>query len=357
METQNICFFNGDMSRNGGTERCTAMIANELKRRTKYKVFIIDISNKTDECYFDVDRDIEIIHIHGNGILDISFKIRKFIKRNRIDVIINVEAMLGIYTIPAAAFMKVKNIIWEHGNFYQKQCRSIDKVRALEMRLCDYYITLTERDKLNFEQNFKGKCKVKYIYNPIEPLQYVPQYKGDTKTILSVGLVREIKGFDMLVDVANIVLKKHPDWRWLIYGDTEVYPEYMNSIRRKIAEYGIEDKLLFMNTTKNIEECYRNADIMVMTSRMEGLPMTLLEAKACKLPIVAFDVMTGPSEIIKDGINGYLIEPFNVADMGKKIRQLIEDENLRQSFSGSTYAEIEKFSVESVMKKWMSILQ
>ena len=204
------------MSRNGGTERCTAMIANELKRRTKYKIFIIDISNKTEECYFDVDRDIEIIHIHGNGILDISFRIRKFIKRNCIDVIINVEAMLGIYTIPAASFLKVKNIVWEHGNFYQKQCSSIDKVRALEMMLCDYYITLTERDKLNFEQNFKGKCKVKYIYNPIEPLQYVPQYKGDTKTILSVGLVREIKGFDMLVDVANIVLKKHPDWRWLI---------------------------------------------------------------------------------------------------------------------------------------------
>lgn len=343
------------MSHNGGTERCTALIANELERRTDNNIFIVDISNKTDECYFDIDRNIEVIHLYSKNILNGILQLKKVIKTRHIDVIVNVEAMLGIYSVPAAMFTKTKNIIWEHGNFYQKQCASIDKVRALEMKLCDYYITLTERDKNNFEKNFKGKCKLENIYNPIEIPEGV-SYSGDTKTILSVGLVREIKGFDMLVDIADVVLKKHPDWKWLVYGNTELYPEYMEGIRKKISQYGIGDRLLFMGTTKNIGLCYKNADIMVMTSRMEGLPMTLLEAKAYKLPIVSFDIMTGPSEIIDDGINGYLVEPYNILKMNERICELIENDELRLKFSEKSYIGIAEFNINSVMSKWIKVL-
>lgn len=353
-----VCFFNGDMSRNGGTERCTSLIANELSKHKEYKVFIIDISNKRQSVFFDILPEVEIFHLESKNLLMNVLTVIKFIKRYKIDVMINVEAMLGIYSVPAKVFTGVKNVIWEHGNFYQKQCRSIDKVRALEMRLCDYYITLTELDKHNFEQNFKGKCKVEYIYNPIEPLQYVPQYKGDTKTILSVGLVREIKGFDMLVDVADIVLKKHPDWKWLIYGSTDTEPhEYVDKIRNKISKYGLDNRLMLKGSTNEIYECYKNADIMIMTSRMEGLPMTLLEAKSYKLPIVSFDIMTGPSEIIGDNVNGFLIKPYDINIMAEKICMLIEDKELRQQFSDNAYVGIEKFNNNNIIKKWIKIIE
>lgn len=343
------------MSHNGGTERCTVLIANELKRRTDNNIFIVDISNKTDECYFDTDRNIEIIHLNSKNILNGIRQLKKVIKSRHIDAIVNVEAMLGIYSIPATVFTKTKNIIWEHGNFYQKQCASIDTVRAIEMELCDYYITLTERDKNNFKSHFKGKCKLEYIYNPIElPNEVI--YKGNTKTILSVGLVREIKGYDMLVEVANQVLKKHTDWQWDVYGDTEAYPEYMKIIKNKISEYEISDRLIFRGTTKNIRECYKAADIMVMTSRMEGLPMTLLEAKSYKLPIVSFDIMTGPSEIVDDGINGYLVEPYNIEKMEESICKLIENEALRFKFSENSYIGIDRFNIDSILSQWIEIL-
>lgn len=346
------------MSRSGGTERCTALIANELSKYAEYKVFIIDISNTKKTVFFDILPGIEIFHLKGKNILMNILSLMKFIIQNKINVMINVEAMLGIYSVPAAVFTGVKNIIWEHGNFYQKQCRSIDKVRALEIRLCDYYITLTERDKQNFEKHFKGKCRVEYIYNPAEVMTDIPAYKGNTKTILSVGLVREIKGFDMLVDVANIVLKKHPEWKWLIYGNTDTNPpEYVEGIRNKISEYGLNDKLLFKGSTNEIYKCYENADIMVMTSRMEGLPMTLLEAKSYKLPIVSFDIETGPGEIVDDSVNGFLIKTYEIESMAEKICMLIENEELRQQFSDNAYIGIEKFDKDNIIKKWLEIIE
>ena len=58
--------------------------------------------------------------------------------------------------------------------------------------------------------------------------------------------------------------------------------------------------------------------MFVMTSQMEGLPMVLLEAKSWGLPLVSFDIMTGPSDIIQDGINGYLIEEGNIDEMAER---------------------------------------
>lgn len=95
---------------------------------------------------------------------------------------------------------------------------------------------------------------------------------------------------------------------------------------------------------------------MVMTSRMEGLPMTLLEAKAHKIPLIAFDIQTGPAEIIDNNINGYLINPYNTQYMADKICNLIENDDLRNEFSNKSYFDVEKFNLEDILKKWINII-
>ncbi len=355
---KNICIFNGNMARTGGTERCTAILANELSKfNNEYKVFVIDISNPDKKCFFTLANEVKLHHIHGNNLFDITQKIYSFFKQNNINVVINVEAMLGIYTMPVCKLLKIKNIIWEHGNFYQKQCKTIDLVRALEIKLCDYYVTLTERDMNNFKSHFKGKCKIDYIYNPITLPQDEIYYNFDSKTIISVGLVRHIKGFDMIPDIAKLVFEKHPDWKWEIYGNDMVDVEYTNSIKSKLKEYHLENNVVFKGNTNNIEEIYKKASMMVMTSRMEGLPMTLLEAKAHKLPLVAFDIQTGPAEIIDNNINGYLINPYNTQHMADKICCMIENDVLRCELSNNSYVGIERFKVNEIIDKWISIIK
>jgi glycosyltransferase involved in cell wall biosynthesis len=171
---------------------------------------------------------------------------------------------------------------------------------------------------------------------------------------LSVGVVREIKGFDMLVDIAKIVFKKHPDWSWEIYGDQT--SSYTVKIQEKINLYKLNKQLILKGLSQNIDAEYSKSAFIVMTSRMEGLPMVLLEAKAHNLPIVAFDIQTGPSDIVCDNQNGFLIEPYNIEKMAEKINLLIENDELRKQFSDNAVLDSEKFSPERIIEQWTSLL-
>ncbi len=96
---------------------------------------------------------------------------------------------------------------------------------------------------------------------------------------------------------------------------------------------------------------------MVMTSIMEGLPMTLLEAKGNKLPMVAFDIETGPSEIIDNDVNGYLVDAYDTEKMAEKIVELIENEEKRKQFSENTKENMDKFSKKDIIEKWIKIIE
>ena len=94
-----------------------------------------------------------------------------------------------------------------------------------------------------------------------------------------------------------------------------------------------------------------------MTSRYEGLPMTLLEAKSYQLPIVSFDCQTGPRDIIQDGINGYLIEGYNIDLMIEKISKLIENKELRYNLSLESQKDKNKFEINTVLDEWINLLE
>ncbi len=94
-----------------------------------------------------------------------------------------------------------------------------------------------------------------------------------------------------------------------------------------------------------------------MTSYFEGLPLVLLEAQQYKLPIVSFNCPTGPSEIIRDNVNGFLIENYNVNLMVEKLSLLIENEELRKSFSDNALLDIDKFSRSRIIKQWLNLIE
>ena len=94
-----------------------------------------------------------------------------------------------------------------------------------------------------------------------------------------------------------------------------------------------------------------------MTSEMEGLPMVLLEAKSYGLPLVSFDIMTGPSDIIRDGVNGYLVSYGDVEELTEKIAKLIDSDELRMNFSSNASLDMEKFDFNEIMNKWNMILE
>lgn len=359
MRTKRICFLQGDMSRSGGTERVTSIIANELSKKDNFDIHIISIENKTNRSFFTLERGVKhstILDTENRFKLEKYVEIikvlRKYVKENNIDILVDVDVICNIFSIPATIGTKTKLLSWEHFNICNNNGSKIrDISRKLSTIFSNYIITLTEKDKINYKKKLNIESNIEYIYNPIVN-KSESECNIESKQIISVGRLTSQKGFDMLCDIAKVVLSKNKEWKWIILGEGED----RNLIEAKIKEYNLENRLILKGNVSNIDEYYKNSSIFVMTSRYEGLPMTLLEAKSYSLPIVSFDCMTGPSEIISDNINGYLIDENNLDDMSKKINILIDDIDTRKIFKKNAKYDIDKFDLDKIINKWINVL-
>ena len=350
----NICIFNGDMSRGGGTERITQILSGIFAKSDRYQVWVLNLNNSTGKSYYTLDEKVRFATLKTGGLIQKIFSLVKFVYQNHIDIIINVDIMLGIFSLPIKLLRpRTKLIAWEMFNIRNDIGSSnTRRVRQLSLRLCDYYITQTKGDMEAFQKEMVVKVPMTYIYNPcVGEMQY-EGYDCHSKTIVTAGHFFYTKGYDLAVEVARHVFKKHPDWKWEFYGDGTQY----ENIKLLVKKYDLENNVIFCGRTSNIIEAYQRAAMYVMTSRTEGFGLVLTEAKSCNLPTLSFDIDFGPREIIEDGISGYLVDAFDIETMAQRICELIENEEQRVSFSNHARDNLVLFSVDSFENKWNEII-
>ncbi|HGF1449282.1 TPA: glycosyltransferase [Streptococcus suis] len=299
--------------------------------------------------------DIKFYHISNDSILKMNHKCFKILKQLSPDIVIALEALTGIISILPTIFLGKKYIVWEHANYYQNQGRwYIQIVRAIELILANAYVVLTKRDLKTFQKKFLLKRRLRHIYNLFDKNNRV-EYCSGSKLIISAGHLRPIKNFESIPEIASIALKNHPDWKWKIYGAGS--EEYMDFLNKKIQDFGVVGQVEFCGRTDYLSDIMLKSAIYVLPSYFEGLPMVLLEAKSYGLPIISFDIETGPDEIIKDNVNGYLISPFDLKEMSEKIKYLIENADVRKEFSNKSFIDLHLFSKEEVVKNWLELIE
>ncbi|MBQ7923525.1 MAG: glycosyltransferase family 4 protein [Clostridia bacterium] len=340
-----ILFLEGDMSRRGGTERMTAWLSSKLSE--KHTVSIISLYFKDSAVFFKPSDAVDHIVLKSSKALAQILEIRRYIIKNSVDLVINVDTGMGYIGILAASGTSAKVITWEHANFFNNwNSRIFPYLRQFAARKSDAMVVLTERDKRNYEEHIKNCTPVTVIPNPAKKMSY--NYDTASKIILSAGLLGKIKRFDMIVPIGKAVFSKYSDWKWLICGDG---PEREN-LEVAVKEAGLQNHIQFCGSVSDMDAQYAAAAMYVLTSEMEGLPMVLLEAKSHGLPIVSFDIETGPSDIVRDSVNGYLVESGDTDAMAERICQLIEDEALRLKFSENTALDMDKFEEERIVEVW-----
>lgn len=353
----NICLFSGDITRSGGTERVASIIANELTKQ--YNVSFVSLTERKKVTFFEINSAISryVLYkkevkgkLHFCGYVN---RLRKIVNEHNIDILIDIDGIIDMYSIPVKWLTGVKVISWEHFNLYHHPSLKLrNAVRSFAVKHLDGIVTLTEQDKEYYQQKYTIKCPIMAIHNPVMKTGIKSNYNIDSKVIMSVGRLTYQKGFDRLVNVAEIVLKDNENWKWLIFGEGEDYSQLQDEINRR----NLQDKLLLMGNVDNIDYRYGKAAMFVMTSRYEGLPMTLLEAKHYHLPIVSFDIKTGPRECILDNVNGYLVKDNDIETMAKQINSLIKDNKKRLDFSNRSLEDTEKFDITYIMDKWKSLI-
>lgn len=357
---EKICIVKEDITIKGGSERIACLLMNELSKN--FEVYCISIKKTNNKPAYFIDSRIKIKYLSLSSkriryqFFKLVFYFIHFILKNKIEMILNI-GIPGIAISFVTKFFNRKVISCEHSNLKNlNDNHSKKKCQYLATKFSDKIITLTQKDKINYIQKFNlSENKVNYIYNFIDEklLNLKNEYDINSKKIITVGRLDKVKGYDRLVEIAKKVLEKNKNWEWHIYGDGEEF-ENINSL---IKENQLEEKLILKGKVDNIYELYKEYSFYVMTSYYEGLPMVLLEAKANSLPLISFDIETGPSEIIRSEIDGYLIENNNLEQMEEKINYLIENKNIRKEFSNRSKENLDKFEKNKIMNQWIDLIE
>lgn len=364
MRRKHIGFLINNISSKGGAERTFSLIANCLI--DYYDITVISYVYGEKSAYH-LDSRISVKYLFNKDDKQRERYILKpfyfFKLRNEMKVfdrVIAVSSVVALGLLCTTWMKNLKVITWEQISFSNKIYMSSLKMKIL-LRIAllwsDYFISLTKYNLKLIKSDIFSKSKHVAIYNAVDKniLNNKVCYDVSSTQIITFARIDRVKGLDILVKVATKVLKKHPKWTWKIYGQIED-KEYFEELNKMTTDYDLINQLQFCSPVDDIVPVLSKSSIYVMTSRYEGLPMSLLEAKAMKLPSVAFDCPTGPSEIIQDGINGDLVPCYDVEIMSEKICDLISNEVKRMAYSDNAHNNIGKFRIENIVQEWIKLL-
>lgn len=219
----------------------------------------------------------------------------------------------------------------------------------------DYFVLLTESLKKEIDEMMQKNSHTRRVVIP-NFLESIP-VKGylDVKNqVIAVGRLDEVKGFERMINLwGKLQIENKPVLKIIGNGDEK------DNLQKLIQVNHLEDEVKLMGAVEHdkvIQEMEQSI-LYMMTSYTEALPFVLLEAISVGLPVIAYDVRVGPKAIIDDGMNGYLIPDNDERKYLHCLEKLLKDERLRGQMSAAAIKKAQTFSKESVLKKWIRILE
>lgn len=299
--------------RHKGLMRLWAAIKLELKYRKKLKEFF---------------RNIQPDIIVGLSPMDLHAVIRH---KGNIPLIVESHLMCDStkFNEKTSFFIKL------HRNYIRKAyCQA------------DVLVALTEGDAKDWRKHTQNVIVIPNIVH----LNNNNTYSNlNNRSVIFVGRLTTSKGIPYLLSIWEIVQQRHPDWSLNIYGEG---PD-INMLNNYIHNH--HTKIIIHQPSSNIMACYKDSSILVMTSYFESFGLVLPEAMSCGLPVIAFDCPYGPHDIIEDGVNGYLIECYNIEKFANSLSRLIEDYDTRVKMGKEAIRSSQRYKVETIMPQWETL--
>lgn len=350
----------------GGAERVTANLANHWAGKG-WAVTVVSVERQ-DRDFYLLDPKVDRISLNlaeGNGgwANGLANNIRRIIALRKVLRHVKPEIALGVMTMQniilaiAATGMDSLSLL---GTEHIHPPR-IPLGRAWEwLRRTAYgklwaVVALTEKSATWIRDNTNAR-RVPVIPNAvtwpmpsqspiIEPGRVV---LNGLKTLLAVGRLEHQKGFDILIEAFLKLESRHSQWVLVILGEGPERPALESLVRVS----GLVGRVLLPGRVGNVCDWYSAASLFVMSSRFEGFPMTLAEAMAHGLPAVSFDCETGPSEIIRQDVDGLLVTAEDTGGLTEALDRLMGDEGPRNRYASRAIEARERFSMEKIATSW-----
>lgn len=361
----NILLYAPSIHTGGGTERVLVNLSNELVERG----FNIEIFSQTIGCnkLYKINKSVSIRQLAYDK-LNQRFKnfffyklfkkvLGRYLLQLELDLTVNKELKIIIAfsnSIVISCFdttYRNKLIAFEHWPYWKtkknlKLKRKVDFIYPKLKRV----IVLTKHDSDIYNQL---GCNVIVIPNACF---YFPELASELefKNVLSVGHFNDQKRRDLLIEAWRIIHDIHLDWILTIVGNGELK---LNCFQ-KIIEYNLQDSIKIIEPTDKIAEQYADSSIFILSSEYEALPLVLIEAKSYGIPCVSFDIETGPNEIIRNEIDGFLVPFGDCEGLAEKTCRLIGNFELRKDMGSAGRLDIlSRFNNVDIYNTWESLIR
>jgi len=338
----------------GGTEKVCKLLANELSIKGHYiTLYVFD--NETRER-FNLHQNVNLIFLGKKNSLA-SFSVLKHliphIKTASI-LVFNHELALSLFFAKLATRSPIK-IISRMNNTFSMTIKFkrftyrivVNLLMKIFYRYMDHYIFQSEGIKADLVENYSVKGDSTLLPNPID----IPQggdKSANKNKILYVGRLVKQKNIKDLLDVVHSIVSINPAILLTIVGDG---PE-RSDLEQYVLKLNLNNNVNFVGQTQQVQQYYLESSLTLLTSFNEGFPNVLLESIANGVPVVSYDCPSGPSEIIQNGINGFLVEYLNKVDLEKRI---IEGLNYHWEFN-LLIKSIHRFRTKSVVLSYENLL-
>ena len=280
---------------------------------------------------------------------------KEYLQTRKSSVAISFLSRCNFMLILAGLFSKTKIIVCDRNNLLRKYPKYVFDITCFLYRFADVVCVQTNEMKSFYPQYLQKKMVV--LENPLDFDEMAAQCKGQNiekeNTVISIGRLEKQKDFVTLIKAYKRVVELYPDWKLKIYGQGNRKDELQGLIERE-------------NLTTNIKLCgvthnpfleMKKAKIFVLSSFYEGFPNVLCEAMHAGLPCISTKCECGPSELITDGENGFLVDIGDIATMSEKMSLLIDDEELRNRLGRAAEKYTERLEYKTISIKWLEMIQ
>ena len=354
-------------------ERIVTMKANWFARHGHDVVMVLS-DNKGMSPFFPLHRSIRIYDLDINYLDDMGvnplkwhinqwkrrkihkIELKEVIRREDPDVIFSVfaEESVFLYGIKHRCrkilefhFTRRHRLQWGRKGMRRLVDRwRMHKEGCIASRY-DAFVVLTERDRRAWPK-FDNIHVIPNFVTGIPDV--VPDYSR--KRIVAFGRLSHEKGYDRLIKVWSMIYSDYPDWSLDIFGNGEAKDSLISTADSLVGN----NSIVFHEPVENVYEEMLGSSIYVMPSRYEGFSLVLLEAMSVGLPCVSFDIDCGPSEMIENNKNGFLVPDGDMKKFAGCLRMLMNNEELRERMGREARGISDRFSEAAVMNQWEELL-
>ncbi len=350
--------------RMGGTEKATIDQANLIAQNTDHDVHIVslykNVHNSQQVSHFIAD-NIKVHFLHEKiellkysdsfyNLIDLLFKPALIRLVNSLSPEICIYTSVKLFSYEPTR----KNILMAHFRFSHFISGKITKYYLKKNHdKFDKVIFLSQEDMHDYNEYYHID-NGSYIHNYCH---IEPKMRSDftNKTISYIG---RIDNSQKQLNHALLIIKRLVEqgdfngWRLNLYGrgaDEGV-------LLSEIEGLDLNAHVFLKGAYSNLESTLAETDILILTSRFEGLPLSLIEAGLSGIPLISYDCSPGISAIIKDGYNGYLIEQDNLNGFAQRLASLMNDNECLKEFGKNSLTHmLEHFSQSVILSKWLCL--